>query len=144
MAATLSNTAFGASLSSSHATRNSFTGNVVQFAAAPQKRTESFRFVPEAGKKVIGKVVSNKMQKTVVVAVERKVMHSKYLKRVTRVSKFSCHDESDAIEEGQIVEIEPIGRKVSKTKSWVVSKLCSKEGCYTDAVNPFKKVPAEQ
>ena len=68
-----------------------------------------------------GRVVSNKMQKTVVVLIERKVKHPIFGKYVTRSKKYHAHTET-AYNEGDLVEIQE-GRPVSKTKSWYVSKL---------------------
>ena len=68
-----------------------------------------------------GRVVSNKMQKTVTVLIERKVKHPIFGKYVTRSKKYHAHTET-AYNEGDLVEIQE-GRPVSKTKSWYVSKL---------------------
>lgn len=66
-----------------------------------------------------GTVVSNKMDKTVTVLVERKVKHP-VLGKVVRVSKkYHAHDENNACTEGQVVTIEE-SRPLSKTKSWRV------------------------
>jgi len=70
-----------------------------------------------------GRVVSNKMQKTVTVLVERKVKHPVYGKYVVRSTKFHAHTE-DAINEGATVEIQE-SRPISRTKSWVVSRVVS-------------------
>ena len=70
-----------------------------------------------------GRVVSNKMQKTVTVLVERKVKHPVYGKYVVRSTKFHAHTES-AINEGATVEIQE-SRPISRTKSWVVSRVVS-------------------
>lgn len=68
-----------------------------------------------------GIVVSNKMDKTVTVLVERKVKHP-VLGKVVRVSKkYHAHDENNACTEGQVVTIEE-SRPLSKTKSWRVVK----------------------
>ena len=68
-----------------------------------------------------GKVVSDKMDKTVTVLVERRFMHPKYKKYIKRSSKYAAHDESNSVKEGetiQIIECAPI----SKRKSWTVVK----------------------
>ncbi len=70
-----------------------------------------------------GRVVSNKMQKTVTVLVERKVKHPVYGKYVVRSTKFHAHTEA-AINEGATVEIQE-SRPISRTKSWVVSRVVS-------------------
>ncbi len=66
-----------------------------------------------------GKVVSDKMDKTITVSVERRFMHPKYKKYIKRSSKYSAHDENNVVKEGdmvQIIECAPI----SKRKSWTV------------------------
>jgi small subunit ribosomal protein S17 len=73
----------------------------------------------------VGQVVSNAMDKTVVVRVERLVQNSKYKKYVRRYSKFLAHDEANACEVGdrvQIIEHRPI----SKLKRWMVQETLSK------------------
>ncbi|MBA3024506.1 30S ribosomal protein S17 [Sideroxydans sp.] len=68
-----------------------------------------------------GTVVSNKMDKTVTVLVERKVKHP-VLGKVVRVSKkYHAHDENNACNEGDMVTIEEM-RPMSKTKTWRVAK----------------------
>jgi small subunit ribosomal protein S17 len=68
-----------------------------------------------------GTVVSNKMDKTVTVLVERKVKHP-VLGKVVRVSKkYHAHDENNACNEGDMVTIEEM-RPMSKTKTWRVTK----------------------
>jgi len=72
-----------------------------------------------------GKVVSDKMDKTVTVLVERRVKHPLYGKVVTRSKKYHAHDEKNEFHEGDIVEISS-SRPLSKTKTWVVCKLVEK------------------
>ncbi|CAI5464057.1 unnamed protein product [Closterium sp. Yama58-4] len=69
----------------------------------------------------IGKVVSNKMQKSVVVAVDRFKAHSKYPKVVHSTKKFMAHDESNECSMGDQVRIES-SRPLSKRKHWVVTE----------------------
>ena len=71
-----------------------------------------------------GRVVSNKMQKTVTVLIERKVKHPVFGKYVTRSKKYHAHAETP-YNEGDLVEIQE-GRPISKTKAWYVSKLIEK------------------
>ncbi|MDU0810371.1 MAG: 30S ribosomal protein S17 [Burkholderia sp.] len=71
---------------------------------------------------VIGKVVSNRMDKTVTVLVEHRVKHPIYSKYVVRSKKYHAHDEINAYNEGNIVEIQET-RPISKTKSWSVLSL---------------------
>ena len=68
-------------------------------------------------KEKIGVVVSNKMQKSIVVLVERKVMHAKYGKYVKKTTRFSAHDEKDESNVGDTVRIMET-RPLSKTKCW--------------------------
>ncbi len=70
----------------------------------------------------VGRVVSNKMDKTVVVAVDYVRRHPLYQKRVRRTSKFYAHDEQNFCREGDIVRIEET-RPISKTKRWVVREI---------------------
>ena len=65
----------------------------------------------------IGVVVSNKMQKTVVVAIERRVPHPVYGKMVTRTRKLKAHDEENSAKTGDLVRIVET-RPLSKDKRW--------------------------
>ncbi len=74
---------------------------------------------------LVGQVVSNALDKTVVVRVERLVQNPRYKKYVRRYSKFLAHDEANACEVGdrvQIIEHRPI----SKRKRWMVQETLSK------------------
>ena len=73
----------------------------------------------------IGRVVSDKMNKTVTVLVERRVKHPLYGKVVTRSHKYHAHDENNEYKEGDLVEIEAC-RKLAKTKAWRVKRLIEK------------------
>lgn len=66
-----------------------------------------------------GVVVSDKQDKTVVVSVERQVMHPVYKKFVKRSKKYAAHDENNQFKVGDIVSIEE-SRPYSKTKTWTV------------------------
>lgn len=68
-------------------------------------------------KERIGVVVSNKMEKSIVVAVHRKVKHPKYGKFVNKTSKFVAHDEQNECTEGDTVRIMET-RPLSKNKCW--------------------------
>ena len=70
----------------------------------------------------LGKVVSNKMDKTVVVLVERRVKHPLYGKIIVRSNKYKAHDETNQYNEGDTVEISE-GRPISRSKSWTVVRL---------------------
>jgi small subunit ribosomal protein S17 len=76
---------------------------------------------------LVGRVVSNKMDKTVTVLVERKVKHPLYGKIIVRSKKYHAHDETNAVNEGDTVEIAET-RPVSKTKSWTVTRVVEAAG----------------
>ncbi len=66
-----------------------------------------------------GVVVSDAMDKTVVVRVERRVMHPVYNKFIRRSKKYSAHDETNSVKVGDVVRIQEC-RPISKNKSWTV------------------------
>ena len=66
-----------------------------------------------------GVVVSDKMDKSVVVRVERRVMHPVYNKYIKRSAKYTAHDENNLCKVGDVVQIME-SRPLSKTKTWVV------------------------
>jgi len=70
----------------------------------------------------VGRVVSDKMDKTIVVAVDSVRRHPLYHKRMTRTSKFLAHDESNSCKPGDVVRIEE-SRPLSKRKRWVVREV---------------------
>jgi small subunit ribosomal protein S17 len=74
-----------------------------------------------AKRTLTGRVVSNKMQKTVTVLVERKVKHPIYGKYILRSTRYHAHTEQQ-ISEGSTVEIQE-GRPISRTKAWYVSRV---------------------
>lgn len=74
---------------------------------------------------VTGRVVSDKMDKTVTVLVERSVKHPLYGKVMRRSNKFHAHDENNECHEGDLVIIEE-SRPLSRTKTWRVSKIVEK------------------
>ena len=69
-----------------------------------------------------GRVVSNKMNKTITVQVDRRIRHPLYGKIITRHSKLHAHDESNECKEGDLVVIEEC-RPLSKTKAWRLVKV---------------------
>ncbi|MBE2260896.1 MAG: 30S ribosomal protein S17 [Candidatus Accumulibacter sp.] len=71
---------------------------------------------------LVGRVVSDRMEKTVTVMVERRVKHAIYDKIMVRSSKYHAHDESNDAKAGDLVEIQE-SRPLSKTKTWVVTRL---------------------
>jgi len=76
-------------------------------------------------RQLVGTIVSNKMDKTVVVMVERLVKHSLYHKYIKRRAKFAAHDENNACQVGDKVLITG-SRPLSKTKRWRVSEIVVK------------------
>src|ERR1035438_1509804 len=69
-----------------------------------------------------GKVVSNKMDKTIAVSVERLVKHPTYGKYIRRTTKLLAHDENNECKEGDTVSIKPC-RPMSRRKSWVLVRV---------------------
>ncbi len=69
-----------------------------------------------------GKVVSNKMDKSVTVLIERRVKHPVYGKYITRSTKLHAHDENNVCKEGDIVTIAEC-RPISKTKAWALVEV---------------------
>lgn len=76
-------------------------------------------------KERVGKVVSNKMQKTITVAVDRKVKHPIYGKFVNRTTRFKAHDESNSAGIGDTVRIMET-RPLSKDKRWRLVEILEK------------------
>lgn len=76
-------------------------------------------------KTVSGTVISNKMDKTISVLIERKVKHPLYGKYMRRSTKLLAHDEANECNEGDVVIIES-SRPLSKNKSWRLQKVVSK------------------
>ncbi|NTU41648.1 MAG: 30S ribosomal protein S17 [Nitrospirales bacterium] len=74
-----------------------------------------------------GKVVSDKMDKTVVVAVTRAFQHPLYKKTIKKVTKFKAHDEANQCKMGDTVQIVE-SRPMSKDKRWQVIKIVEGEG----------------
>ena len=79
----------------------------------------------KASRTLTGKVVGDKMDKTVTVLVERKVMHALYGKIIRRTQKFHAHDEKNECHIGDTVSIQEC-RPISRTKAWRVAKLMEK------------------
>ncbi|MCK4361649.1 MAG: 30S ribosomal protein S17 [Dehalococcoidia bacterium] len=73
----------------------------------------------------MGRVVSNKMDKTVVVTVESYRPHPLYKKQVRRIKKFKAHDDQNSCNIGDVVRIEEM-RPLSKEKRWRVVEIVSK------------------
>jgi small subunit ribosomal protein S17 len=69
-----------------------------------------------------GKVVSNKMDKSITVLIERRVKHPVYGKYITRSTKLHAHDENNVCKEGDVVTIAEC-RPISKTKAWALVEV---------------------
>ena len=77
---------------------------------------------PSSKRTLIGRVVSDKMEKTVTVLIERQVMHPVIGKVVRRTRKYHAHNEGNEAKTGDTVTIVEC-RPISKTKAWKVAKL---------------------
>ncbi len=77
-----------------------------------------------AAKERVGLVVSDKMNKTVVVAIENRSPHPKYGKIVVRTKRYKVHDEENKCKEGDRVRIRET-RPLSRTKRWMVAEIVS-------------------
>lgn len=73
-------------------------------------------------RRLVGRVVSDKMQKTVTVAIERRTTHPVYGKVIKSTKKVMAHDETDSVKVGSIVRIVE-SRPLSKNKRWVVESV---------------------
>jgi small subunit ribosomal protein S17 len=81
----------------------------------------------ERKRRLVGVVVSDKMQKTIVVEIERQIRHPVYKKVIRRSKNYKAHDETNTAKQGdtvQIVEHNPI----SKTKRWMLEKVIIQKG----------------
>ncbi|MCA0454739.1 MAG: 30S ribosomal protein S17 [Chloroflexi bacterium] len=78
-------------------------------------------------RRLIGRVTSAKMAKTVVVEIERRKTHRVYKKVIKSTKKVYAHDESDAIEVGSVVQVVE-SKPLSKTKRWVVEQVLETPG----------------
>ena len=93
----------------------------------------------------VGQVVSTKMQKTIVVAVEMRKAHAKYKKIMRTTKKFYAHDEQSSALMGDVVRIRET-RPLSKLKRWSLEEIVRRSalGQIEDAVLPGEVVPAEK
>jgi small subunit ribosomal protein S17 len=97
------------------------TGEPAQ--AQPEQAQRAPGAAPVPGQRLLtGKVVSNKMDKTIAVSVERLVKHPTYGKYIRRTTKLLAHDESNECKEGDTVSIKPC-RPMSRRKSWVLVRV---------------------
>jgi len=77
------------------------------------------------GRVVSGRVVSNKMDKSITVLIERREKHPVYGKYLTRSSKIHAHDEANACQEGDLVTVKEV-RPISRTKTWLLVSIDEK------------------
>lgn len=93
---------------------------------AEQPNTAATGVVAEKGaRRLTGRVVSNKMQKTVTVEIERLIRHEPYGKFIRRTTKLLAHDEKGESREGDVVTIAPC-RPMSRRKSWQLIEVVEK------------------
>ena len=90
-----------------------------------ENKVESTETARNFRKEKVGVVTSNKMEKSIVVAVERKVKHAKYGKFLNKTSKFVAHDEKNECAIGDTVRIMET-RPLSKTKCWRLVEVIEK------------------
>jgi small subunit ribosomal protein S17 len=83
--------------------------------------------VAKGSRTLTGQVISNKMNKTITVAIERVVRHPTYGKYVRRTTKLLAHDESNQAREGDTVTITPC-RPLSRRKSWRLIAVLERAG----------------
>jgi small subunit ribosomal protein S17 len=99
---------------------------ILSSAAARAARQEELKPGQERRRQMkVGRVVSDKMDKTVIVAVEYTRPHPLYKKAMKRTSKFAAHDERNLCKIGDIVRIEET-RPLSKTKRWIVREIITR------------------
>ena len=103
----------------------------VRAAAAPTGQEDSRNPLQKRGT-VVGTVVSDKMQKTIVVNVDRRVRHEAYGKFVVRSRRFKAHDEKNEAKIGDRVELVE-SRPLSREKRWVLKTILRKVGQVVEA-----------
>lgn len=74
---------------------------------------------------LLGRVCNKKMNKSVVVSIERLIKHSTYEKFIKRTTKLHVHDPNDETNVGDLVEVQEC-RPISKTKSWILTSIIKK------------------
>ncbi len=87
--------------------------------------TEQNQTTAAAPHVVKGRVISNKMKKTIVVSVEREIVHPLYGKRLRRSTKLHAHDANNECGEGDLVLIQEC-RRLSRSKNWRLIKVLEK------------------
>jgi len=78
--------------------------------------------VEKVARTITGKVISNKMDKSITVLIERRVKHPVYGKYLTKSSKVHAHDEANECSPGDIVKVKQV-RPLSKTKTWALVSI---------------------
>lgn len=96
-------------------------------APAEQAQTADTRTGLEKRRMVVGTVVSDKMQKTIVVKVDRRVRHSLYAKYVTKSRRFKAHDETNDAKVGDLVRLVE-SRPLSREKRWALQSIIRRAG----------------
>jgi small subunit ribosomal protein S17 len=91
----------------------------------PQQQTAPAPAAAKNQRKLVGRVTSTKMQKTLVVRIERRVRDPMMGKTITRSKKYHAHVDSGEFKDGDLVEIAEC-RPMSKTKAWIVTRLVEK------------------
>ena len=86
-----------------------------------------------------GKVVSDKMDKSIVVLIERRVQHPLYGKSIRRSTKLHAHDENNTAKTGDVVTIKE-SRPISKTKSWTLVEVVEAAAEFAAAVSSQKVI----
>ena len=93
--------------------------------SVPQAQTDGSAAEARGTRTLTGRVVSNKMQKTIAVEIERLIKHPTYGKFIRRTTKLLAHDEDGASKEGDLVIITPC-RPMSRRKSWRLLEVVQK------------------
>jgi small subunit ribosomal protein S17 len=92
----------------------------------PENNTDRANPLERASRKTMtGRIVSDKMDKTIVIAVERKVHHPLYGKTTKQITKLKAHDENNEGKAGDLVEVMET-RRMSATKRWRLTKVLEK------------------
>src|ERR1700691_507786 len=89
-------------------------------------------------KEIVGEVVSNRMQKTIVVQVVRKKSHAFYGRVVSKSKKFYAHDEKNEAHVGDVVRLEET-RPLSKLKRWGLKQIVRKPALVPEVAEAFRK-----
>lgn len=96
-------------------------------ASAPAVAVASATQAQGARKVLVGTVVSDKMQKTIVVKVDRRVRHALYKKYIVRSNRFKVHDEKNSAKKGDLVTLVE-SRPLSREKRWVLQSIIRRAG----------------